>query len=399
MTVTFSVPVTSVKVTIQDPTFAGNTVQAFDPNGAPIVNYAFLYSGQPGVNIPDYQTITGKIARLELTPAANDYVAYQILVTIGRQYVLVDCTPSSPTRGQTVQCKTHLSVPQAFTVVKRRAKGSGFTVNDNIPALVLADGEDNWQGTAVATSELKVTVRIDDNGTTRELSNDYPAGFTITKRTWPDWEFRTLVSTDFVLAGKMVPYPTSGTPIGFMQTETPLPADIVLDRATSGPNRGMAYIRDSFVVSDYTIALHPAMDPSSSNLTPASPEYSDVVKWYNDQNGKPNGTCPQSDLPQLITNVKRHEGVGLLPNSHPGEGNFQFRSLKPQDTFEALYTTKPDEELRKKYDSEITKFFNSGPYRSAQDAFDRNDTPFVFSVGLTVIGGVVCKFDSNPSDK
>jgi hypothetical protein len=45
-----------VKVTIEDPTYAGNTERAFDPNGGLIVNYGFSFSGQPGVNVPDYQT-------------------------------------------------------------------------------------------------------------------------------------------------------------------------------------------------------------------------------------------------------------------------------------------------------------------------------------------------------
>lgn len=77
ITVTFSVKVSSVTITAQDPTFAGNQMQAFDETGGLLGTAPIAGNGTPGINVPQTVTITAVgIKSIKLIPAANDYVAY-----------------------------------------------------------------------------------------------------------------------------------------------------------------------------------------------------------------------------------------------------------------------------------------------------------------------------------
>ena len=75
--ITFSSSVSSVTVTIADPTWDGNTAQAFDSTGALLGSVNFVGTGIPGVDVPDTKTLTfNGIRSVILTPAQDDYVAY-----------------------------------------------------------------------------------------------------------------------------------------------------------------------------------------------------------------------------------------------------------------------------------------------------------------------------------
>lgn len=77
ITITFSQKVSSVTVTAQDPTFAGNAMQAFDEFGALLGTAPIAGNGTPGTNVPQTVTINAVgIASITLIPAALDYVAY-----------------------------------------------------------------------------------------------------------------------------------------------------------------------------------------------------------------------------------------------------------------------------------------------------------------------------------
>jgi hypothetical protein len=75
--ITFSSSVPSVTVTIADPTYDGNTAQAFDSTGALLGTVNFVGTGIPGVDVPDTKTLTfNGIRSVILTPAQDDYVSY-----------------------------------------------------------------------------------------------------------------------------------------------------------------------------------------------------------------------------------------------------------------------------------------------------------------------------------
>ncbi|HUX34773.1 MAG TPA: hypothetical protein VMV51_12960 [Gemmatimonadaceae bacterium] len=77
ITITFSPPVRFVTVTIQDPTWPGNAMAAYSATGTEVGSAGFPGSGVAGVNVPRTATITAPgITRVMLTPASDDYVAY-----------------------------------------------------------------------------------------------------------------------------------------------------------------------------------------------------------------------------------------------------------------------------------------------------------------------------------
>jgi murein DD-endopeptidase MepM/ murein hydrolase activator NlpD len=75
--ITFSQSVPSVTMTIYDPTYSGNTAQAYDSTGALLGSVDFVGTGIPGVDVPDTKTLTfNGIRSVILTPAQDDYVSY-----------------------------------------------------------------------------------------------------------------------------------------------------------------------------------------------------------------------------------------------------------------------------------------------------------------------------------
>jgi hypothetical protein len=79
--ITFNPPAASVTVTAYDPTFDGNSMTAFDADGAVIGTVPFPGNGTPGTLTTQTGTLSGSIARVLLTPAPLDYVAYSMSVT------------------------------------------------------------------------------------------------------------------------------------------------------------------------------------------------------------------------------------------------------------------------------------------------------------------------------
>jgi hypothetical protein len=79
ITIVFTNPVRLIFVKIYDPTFSGNAMVAHYGTGADsdVAAVSFKFSGTPGVNHPDTQTITFRgIRQVDLNPALNDFVSY-----------------------------------------------------------------------------------------------------------------------------------------------------------------------------------------------------------------------------------------------------------------------------------------------------------------------------------
>jgi hypothetical protein len=77
--ITFNCPVNRVTVTIQDPDFPGNRLQAFH-QGALVDEQAFVGDGMPGVLTQDTQTVGAPtIDEVHLVPDPVDYVAYLLV--------------------------------------------------------------------------------------------------------------------------------------------------------------------------------------------------------------------------------------------------------------------------------------------------------------------------------
>jgi hypothetical protein len=78
ITIAFSPPGASfITVTIHDPTWPGNSAQAYDVAGNYLGSVGFNGTGIPGWNLPETQTLPyADIRRLDLIPADADYVSY-----------------------------------------------------------------------------------------------------------------------------------------------------------------------------------------------------------------------------------------------------------------------------------------------------------------------------------
>ncbi|HEY0971792.1 MAG TPA: hypothetical protein VGE02_12560 [Gemmatimonadales bacterium] len=114
--VTFDAPATAVTVTVLDPTWDGNVVQAFGPSGALIEGASVSGTGVPGQFSAPSITLSGSIARLVLTPAPGDYVAYRMLVTSGGIEVTWTCTPQVD-RGGEVECVAEQPGGRPFRII------------------------------------------------------------------------------------------------------------------------------------------------------------------------------------------------------------------------------------------------------------------------------------------
>ncbi|MGH7562814.1 MAG: hypothetical protein ACREK5_00095 [Gemmatimonadota bacterium] len=165
---------------------------------------------------------------------------------------------------------------------------------------------------------------------------------------------------------------------------------IPLEIVGTGPNTGLVYILDPVIVDEGLVGIHPGLEPTPPGLMPGDPEYMPWHEWYDDQNGQGSETCGPADIAFLRQEVERHEGLTLASNSHVGVANQVMSAEQVQQRLEELYAeSEPD--LRSRIDQEFKNIFNKGPYRKAQDNFDKIDTPLVFAA-------LGCSLDFKPND-
>lgn len=405
ITITYSPSVNSVTIRIQDPTYAGNTMTAY--NGTvPIGTISFPFSGVPGINVPVLRTLTGTISKIVLTPAPADYVAYEGGFESATVQVAVACTPTTLVRAATITCNTTLTPAQAYTVTRRTARGTGFTIEDSTKVNHLSGEVDAWAGPAIATSNVVVEVSVvTPAGDTAKVTNTTPATFTATKRTFPTWN---LVFTGGFGSGQvtytispaegLAAYPPSGKRWAVMQIVWPSfedPLTYPTLSPTTGPNSTLRTLQNPFTVSEYDPYLSAGLDQAAATSVQA--QYPSALAWYNDQNGLGSGTCVASNMLTFRDAVIRHEGGTGASNSHYGIANQQFISLKPDSLFEGVFGSKTDADFRADLLARLFKFSSdsTGPYQLAQTGFDNSDKVNVYPHLLTTGS---CILDANPND-
>jgi hypothetical protein len=230
------------------------------------------------------------------------------------------------------------------------------------------------------------------NGVATAISSSPAAKFVVQKRNWPAWKI-TKVTQLITFAPNIVPYPANGTAWGVHQIDFPVGDSVTtpVTRPTAGPNKGLGYIQSALVVDESLVAIHPALVKPG---TPGRTAHPLSDGWYNDQNGLGSGTCKAANVGTLLSNVRRHEGVGIKTNSHPGIANQQFALLRPDTLLEKLYTSLPNAEIYRQVNTTMRLFTDSlGPYRTAQRNFDQQDT------NITNTQGINCSFDFNLNDQ
>lgn len=396
--VSFSVPVSDVKVELSLINLPGHYMTAHDANGNEIARETFASSGTDTKIL----AVQG-IRKIRIYPLLGepdvygdypklDNVYHRISFELGPQRLNVACT-SPVTRGGTVRCTTTLQNPAPYTVVLKRAAVKGYTVTDNTRVPHSQGSSDIWEGLAVASGDVTVVAEVVEQGVTKTYTNATSAAFTIQARAWPVWQLTTPFE-QVVLTRRILDYPTDSSAWGQFQVEWPQgdSALVPVSRATGGPNRGLAILRDPIVVNTFVVGISPALFKPG---TPGVPQYPRSVAWYNDQNGKPSGTCRANDVSKLLANVRRHEGIGIASNSHAGVANQQFAQLRPDTLFERLYTDQPNRVVWDSVNTIVVNFADSGgAYFAGQRAFD---SPA--EMQLVNTGGMKCNFDYDLSNQ
>lgn len=173
--------------------------------------------------------------------------------------------------------------------------------------------------------------------------------------------------------------------MGRFMFEPPQRETVAFERVTTGPNSGLAYLTQPYVISRFSVLIHPGLD--IGGYPPGSIGRNGAAAWAADQNGFPAGTCNQAFIPLLRAAVERHEGLTLASNSHVGKANSIFAQLTPQALIEALFTLGTDEELLNAVEGKVNEFLALPQYQAEHSTFDTSDGPIVFGAGGN------CNFD------
>jgi hypothetical protein len=187
----------------------------------------------------------------------------------------------------------------------------------------------------------------------------------------------------------MLRYPANGVYGNFGLTSLN-PYSTPVDNVSSGPNTGLSYLttKPPFIATGAEVYTHPVLYPPGAGTAWG---HTDYPLWYNDQNGRPSGTCTQAHVPSLRGEVERHEGLTLATNSHAGVANQEFTITKPHETLERLYRFRvTSQQLHDAAFAEYRRFI-LGPNAAAQSAFDVSDYPLIAA-------SLPCLFDLNPTN-
>jgi hypothetical protein len=274
-----------------------------------------------------------------------------------------------------------------MTVLRRSARGPGFSFSESPNQVIPAGDAAVWEGTAALPTQVRFVVRVQHAGSTTQLTGT--GGYTITARTWNPYQLTSPAGWNKELRGNMQPYPSNGVLGNFSLTGLN-PFSTPIDSVADGPNAGLLFFLDRppYISSGATIATHPALYPPSGGGAWGSPEYQ---KWYNDQNGVPSGTCTQANVPLLQFEVERHEGVTQATNSHYGIANQAFLTHRPERDLEALSLFRVPKSRLQTRAYRLYEQFVLGAAHSQQAAFDAADYPVIKAK-------FPCQFDNNKSN-
>jgi hypothetical protein len=241
ITVAFSDPVASVTITIEDPTYAGNSMTAYAADGSVVGTAQFSFSGQPGTNIPDTKTITGKISQVVLTPPTGDYVTYHGSFSTGK--LTLACDKVRVQRGNPITCTARRG-DQPVDVKGWRFNGR----LNSLPGFVYnrADGNPTdsvWSGPFVADGLITVTATDNDTANQVVLVDPRPWGTDSTKLPRPATTHRG--SGPVTGALRPLKDPIEGGLIGLTVAYTAWGRDLSIpsyfEKIEYGPNTGVTY--------------------------------------------------------------------------------------------------------------------------------------------------------------
>ena len=152
--ITFGAPVTTVSATIYDPTYAGNRMVAYDSTGLVLGTAYFLYSGVPGVNLPNGRTVSHEgISRVVLFPAAGDYVAYDASFGIDP---VAPGPPPCPAKVLASYTRISTEYAKKDALHPKGHRGRDYAVPVGTPVYAADSGLVTWAATAGSAGKAVV---------------------------------------------------------------------------------------------------------------------------------------------------------------------------------------------------------------------------------------------------
>jgi len=141
ITIGFSAPgASSVTITIYDPTWPGNSAQAYDAAGNLLGSVGFSGTGVPGWNLPETATLPyADIRRVDLIPAGADYVSYD--ASFAGVSTPPACKSAALTSYTTISSEFGSTDPTWHT---EPHKGRDYLVGDGTPVYAPDSGTIVW---------------------------------------------------------------------------------------------------------------------------------------------------------------------------------------------------------------------------------------------------------------
>lgn len=312
ITITFARAVKSVTVSIVDSDFSGNQMVASDGQGT-VGSAAFSFDNDPGNGaVNETRTVTAPagrtITRVELIPAAADFVAYSASWESLPQ-INVDCQPNPVERGQTVTCTASPPAPTStITVSEWRFESANLS-----GPIVEASSATTWSGVAATSG----TVRV--QGTLDGAQVDGEGPLDVAARNWTQ-DTVAYRLTEVTPSG-LNPRPTRVGELGNHQplAQAYLPPD-GFPQISSGPNQGVFYFTKVPAQAVSEIRINRVALALNSDF------------YFRQPKNAPAGKCTRSDVVPFLPLVEGHEGLTLAPNSHAGVWRRELNLQVPQPT-------------------------------------------------------------------
>lgn len=378
ITITFSAPVASVTITVQDPTFAGNSMTAYDAAGTVLGTQAFAYSGKPGINIPSTRTISAQgIRRVQLAVPIGDYVAYDAIVFSTAASTPQVVCPPTVTRGEVLSCST-----TGLAVV------GTWTFNpDPVPDVVLSDVTEvmnlanaMWVGTMAASGTVRATgwLTIDDYVAQKPAQAVAPAHVAVTARRWAADEVHFTELPANRGHGTLPDFPVkrgSGYEMTYGRFTDLGVKPFGVSIIGSGPNQFFRFIADplsgapAIALKQPSVYLNRALDGQGPwAALHATGRYKGTTT--DPSSGLP--YCTLDGFARMKPHVARHEGLTGDADSHYGYYNTSLKQSRLNARWEALVSME-NADLATGVIAALDQFVTSYFTQQPQIALDERD--------------------------
>jgi hypothetical protein len=320
ISVAFNAPVQTVYVRILDSDFSGN--QATATGGG---SWSYSFDGQPGNGgVVEVATLEASpngsgITAVALTPAANDYVSYDLWWD-PLDPIKVECLPNPVQRGQQVTC-TATPRDQGATLTVSEWRFDGPDLSGPVTE---QSASTTWSGTAATAGTVRVQGEV--NG----VAGSGRGPLVVSARQWSAANGDSVKYSQQELLQQSDALPDHPTAYGNLGRHDPiagaLPGNNDYTQVSAGPNNGVFYLVKVPVEAISRIHLNRvalAVNSDFYNLQGAKRK---------NKPGDPLPWCARADVPPFLPKAIDHEGLGSPPpaGSHADVFRRELNARVPQ---------------------------------------------------------------------